>query len=123
MSTLLGWVAGNRGRAYGIAVVVVSWLALTPVPDLISSGILTILGILLGTDLHNAVVTVPHAVAATRAAAVEAATSVAEQVNSHTAGPIGAITEEAAAVAATAADDAADDALRTLGVKRKDRGA
>lgn len=121
MSGVLAWVAGNRPRAYGIAVVLVSWLALVNVPDVISTGVLTIIGILLGTDAHNAVMPVEKAAAAAKTAASTAAVDTAERLSEATAGPVGELTGVASAIAQDAAATASDGALRLAGVTRKDR--
>lgn len=124
MNTLIAWVRGNRARASAISVVVIGWLGPAGVPDYIVSGLLTILGILVGTTLvHNAVTPVAKAATAAKVAAQGAALTVAEQLNSHTAGPIGATTEEARAVVDDATRDATDTALRAIGVKRSERAA
>lgn len=119
MNAIINWIRGNRPRAYGIAVVLVGWLALVPVPDLIATGVLTILGILLGTDVHSAVTPVEKAAAATRSAAAHAASDVASQLDKTSAGASGVLTEQAVVIATDAAISAADNALGDIGIDDK----
>lgn len=124
MSGILGWVQGNRARTAAIATVLIGWLGPIGVPDYIVSGLLTILGILVGTTLvHNAVTPVAAVVETTRKAAADAAAQVASRLDGETVGQVGVITDHAAELATTAAAAAADAALRNLGVSRKARAA
>jgi hypothetical protein len=121
VNKVVEWVKANPTRASAALVVIVGWIGTAGVPDTITAGILTLVGILIGGPVFNAVTPVVNVVAATRTAALDAAAQVASRLDEQTAGAAGAITEAAAPLIATAADGAADAALRTLGVKRSQR--
>lgn len=123
MNGLWSKLRGEPVASMAIVTAAIGVATILGAPEKVMGAIAILIGAILAFPIRSGVAPVAAVVTATRAAAVEAATAVAEQVNSHTAGPIGAITEEAAAVAATAADDAADQALRNLGVKRNARAA
>lgn len=71
--------------------------------------------------VRSMVTPITSAVQTTRKAASDAAAQVASRLDDETAGQVGDITDHAAQLVTTAADAAADAALRNLGVSRKDR--
>lgn len=119
MSAVLAWAKTNPTRVAAIAVIVIGWLAIAHVPGLIVGGLGSIVGILTGTAVYAAVTPVAKAADAIKATAIHAAEQVAEQLTPETVGAAGALTTTATSVAAQAAIGAADDALQSLGVKRK----
>lgn len=116
MNGILAWAQNNRPRAYGIAVVLVGWLALTPVPDLISTGLITIIGILLGTDVHNAVMPTTRAAQAIKEAAHESAKATAESLTTSNVGAAGTLSIVGEGVADRAADLVARGTLKSVGI-------
>lgn len=124
MDTLFKLIIANRPRAYGIAVVVVGWLALVPgMPDAIPAGMTTIIGILLGTEVHSAVMTTKKAAVAIGEAAQASAQAAVKDVDQAVTGVAGELTETAAAVAQSVASEVTSEVLKDVGLKRKDLAA
>lgn len=121
MSGLLAWVKGNPTRVAAIATVLLGWAAAAGVPDLVVGGLGTILAVIVGGPVYNAVAPVAKVVETTRTAALDAAAQVASRLDAQSAGPIGTITDHGVQLADTAANSAADAALRAAGIKWKDR--
>lgn len=120
MNAAMNWVRANRPRASGIAVIVIGWLVLTPVPDLVITGLISIVGLLLGTAVHDAVLTTEKAAAAVRVASSQAATEVAARLTkSDNIGGPGELTEIGVIAATDAAMGAADNVLESIGIDDK----
>lgn len=120
MKSVIAWCKGNPTRVAAIATVLLSWAAVVGVPDTVVGGLGTILAIIIGGPIYNAVTPVATAVKTARSAALDAAAQVASRLDPETAGAIGTITDHAVVLADTAADSAATAALRAAGIKRKD---
>lgn len=73
------------------------------------------------TLARSLVAPLPHVVDTVHKAARDTGAQVASRLDAETAGAAGAITDHAGQLVDTAADGAADAALRALGVKRKER--
>lgn len=123
MDVVFKWVLANRPRAYGIAVVVIGWLGLTPIPDAIPTGLLTILGLLLGTEVHNSVMTTKRAAAAITEATQTTAQAVAKELDPELAGPRGVLEPQAAETVQHTASEVASEVLKDVGIVRKDLAA
>lgn len=54
MKSIVNWVKGNPTRAAGISAVIIGWMGLI-LPDAFTTGLSTILGIVMGTTVWNAV--------------------------------------------------------------------
>lgn len=54
MKSVVDWIKGNPTRAAGIAAVIIGWLGLI-VPEAFTTGLSTILGIIMGTTVWNSV--------------------------------------------------------------------
>lgn len=122
MTAILAWARGNRARTAAIFTILIGWLGPVGVPDYIVAGLLSIVGILVGTSaVHNAVMPTARAVEAVRDATHEAADTVASQLGEQTVGEIGVLTSTGQMVAGQAATLAAEAALQAAGVSRKDR--
>lgn len=120
MGKFPGWVRANRPRASGIAVIVIGWTALIPqFPDLVTTGLITIVGILLGTAVHDAVLTTEKAAAAVRVASSQAATEVASRLTKSNIGEPGQLTDVGVVAATDAAMGAADHVLESIGIDDK----
>lgn len=121
MNVVLAWAKRNPTRVAAIAIIVIGWLAIAHVPGVIVGGLGSIVGILTGTAVYNAVTPVANLVEATKAAASKAATAVAQGLTEETAGAVGEVTDTATTVAAIAAIDATHEVLKDLGVGRRAR--
>lgn len=84
-------------------------------------SVAVLIGTILAFPVRNSVSPVGNVVSTTKAAAQDAARQVASVLTEQTAGKAGSITDTAERLVATAADGAADAALRQLGVSREDR--
>lgn len=117
------WITHNKVRANGIALVLISWLALAGIPDLVIAGLGTIVGLILGTSVHNSVMDTKKVAETVREATSEAAGAVAEVLGPETVGEAGRLPQTTAEIAGRTAELAAEGALQAAGVSRKDRAA
>lgn len=104
-----------------IAVIVLGWLALVGIPSAIVGGLGTILGLILGVPVYNAVAPIAHVVEAVQSVAKSAAVDTAEKLGANTVGNVGELPGTALAIASETAHVAANTVLTTLGIGRKER--
>lgn len=121
MTNLLRTLKGEPVATMAIVTATIGVATILGAPEKIMGSIAILIGALLAFPIRSGVTPVADAVTATKEAAAAAAANVAESLNSHSAGALGTITEEAAIVAATAADDASNTALKAIGVSKKAR--
>lgn len=119
MNTVWAWVRTNPTRVMAVATVVLGWLALAHVPSTVIGGVGTILGVILGGPVYNAVAPVARVVEAVHTAAATAADLAAHALDPATVGVAGEVTEAATATVAGVATDVAGEVLRGLGVNRR----
>lgn len=120
---LLQLLKGEPVRTMALVSAVGAALALLGVPAAVWASFSGIIAAVLAFPIRDAVTPVAAAVETARTAAHDAAAQVASRLDGETAGQVGAITDHAGQLVDTAADAAADAALRGLGVKRKDRAS
>lgn len=118
---VLNTLKGEPVRTMALLSAVGAALALLGVPAAVWASFSGIIAAVLAFPIRDAVTPVASAVETTRAAAHDAAAQVASRLDTETAGEVGTITAHATELVDTAADGAADAALRSLGVKRKGR--
>lgn len=121
MTGLLKLLKGEPVATMAVVTAIGAVLALFGIPAPVFAGIAGVIAAVLAFPVRNIVAPVAAVVETTRAAALDAAAQVASRLDAATAGQVGTITDHAAQLVDTAADSAADAALRSLGVKRKDR--
>lgn len=97
MKAILGWAKANPTQATAIGVIVLGWFSFI-LPAAVIGGIGSILGIILGIGVHNAVVPVTTAATQITEAATTAATETAKALSTATVGAVGEVTGTAQAV-------------------------
>lgn len=98
-------------------------LILFGVPKEPLGAVSILIGAILAFPVRSGVAPLQHVVQTANVAAEAAAKGVAEQLTPETVGGRGEITGAALGIATETAGNAADQALRQLGVSRKDRAA
>lgn len=102
---ILGWAKDHPTQASAIGVIILGWFSFI-LPAAIIGGLGSILGITLGTLVHNAVTPVTTAAANITEAATAAATETAKALGQTTVGTVGEVGATAQAVV--------EDVLRTV---------
>lgn len=123
MSGLLRLLKGEPVATMAIVTAAIGLATILGAPEKAMGAIAVLLGAVLAFPVRDAVAPVAAVVETTRKAAADAAAQVASRLDGETVGQVGVITDHAAELATTAADAAADAALRNLGVGRKARAA
>lgn len=121
MSGLLRLLKGEPVATMAIVTAATGLAVIAGADEKLCGAIGVLIGAILAFPVRNVVTPVASAVETTRKAASDAAAQVASRLDDETAGQVGVITDHAAELVTTAADAAADAALRNLGVSRKDR--
>lgn len=121
MNALLRLLKGEPVATMAIVTAATGLAVIAGLDEKLCGAAGVLIGAILAFPVRNVVTPVIAAVATTKAAAHDAAAQVASRLDGETAGQVGTITDHASQLVDTAADSAADAALRTLGVKRKER--
>lgn len=123
MGKLLGSLKAEPVATMAIVTAAIGVATILGAPEKIMGAIAILIGALLAFPIRGSVTPTTTAATTVKVAAKAAANMALEQVNSHTAGPIGATTEESRTLATEVATEASDLALKAIGIKRKERVA
>lgn len=123
MNGLWSKLHGEPVASMAIVTAAIGVATILGAPEKIMGAIAILIGALLAFPIRSGVTPVATAATTVKVAAKAAANMALEQVNSHTAGPIGATTEESRTLATEVATEASDLALKAIGIKRKERVA
>jgi len=118
MNMIVNWIKGNPTRVAAIVMILISWLAMIDVPAEIIGGLGTIVGIITGSVVWGQVNTIDKTIKAVEEAATSAATEALKRIDEGGIGAVGKLTESGTAAVTNAANEAVDQVLLDIGIRR-----